>query len=431
MIAAMLTRDRPLKILIHGINFLPELTGIGKYTGEMAVWLARRGHQVRVVTAPPYYPSWQLGEGYRNRYAWQRPEANLTVVRCPVYIPAQPSGVRRMLHLASFAASSLPVVLGHAAWAPDAVLSIEPALFAAPVSLLGAFASGATSWLHIQDFEIDAAFDLGLLPSGGFLHDLALGFEQVVTRAFDRVSSISVRMTERAVGKGVPPGRVCLFPNWVDVHAIPAEPPSDTNSFRQKLGLAGKTVLLYSGNMGNKQGIEILPALAAALAKEENIHLLLCGEGAFRPEIERLTAGMRNITLLPLQPVARLSSLLNAADIHLLPQKSGMADLVMPSKLTGMLSSGRPVIATAEQGTQVAEVIGGRLDLEAAAEPCGLVVPSGDLDALTRAVRHLAADPFLRCRMGAAARRYAVEHLGQEEVLLRFEAELTRAAHGQ
>ncbi len=406
------------------------MTGIGKYTGELALWLARRGHQVRVVTAPPYYPAWQLGSGFRNQYAWQHREDNLTVIRCPIYIPRQPSGARRLLHLASFAVSSLPVVLGQAAWAPDAVLSVEPALFAAPVSLLGALAAGATSWLHIQDFEIDAAFDLGLLPAGGLLHDLALGFEGLVTRAFDRVSSISVRMTERALQKGVAPNRVCLFPNWVDVDAIPANAPSDANSFRQELGLGGKTVLLYSGNMGNKQGIEILPALAAALRDDETLCLLLCGEGAFRPEVESLTAGMRNVVLLPLQPIERLSDLLNAADVHLLPQKSGVADLVMPSKLTGMLSSGRPIVATAEQGAQVAGVIEGRPEFGGAGEPCGLVVPSGDLHALTHAVRQLAADPALRCRMGAAARRHAVRHLSQGEVLLRFEAELLRAVHG-
>jgi colanic acid biosynthesis glycosyl transferase WcaI len=162
------------------------------------------------------------------------------------------------------------------------------------------------------------------------------------------------------------------------------------------------------------------------VADDPSIHFLFCGDGAFRPTMESLVEGLPNVTLLPLQPVDALNDLLNCADIHLLPQRADAADLVMPSKLTGMLSSGRPAIVTAQAGTQVAAVISG-IPLAAnveAHEPCGVVVPAGDLDALVAAVRDLAVDPARRTRMGVAARRFAVEHMGKEKVLEQFERDL-------
>jgi colanic acid biosynthesis glycosyl transferase WcaI len=279
--------------------------------------------------------------------------------------------------------------------------------------LMVAAGAGAESWLHVQDFEVDAAFELGLLPAKGPVHALALWLEKSFTSAFSCVSSISAKMVERTQLKGVPVERAVLFPNWVDVEAIHPE-ETGTNSFRVELGLEGKILLLYSGNMGNKQGLELLAPLARFFEDDARVHFLFCGDGAFRPQLENLVSHMHNVTLLPLQPLERLNELLNAADIHLLPQRAGAADLVMPSKLTGMLSSGRPVIATADAGTQVAHVV----------EGCGLVVPAEDEDALHAAVSRLIEDEALRERLGQEARRYAVEHLGKEQVLLQLERDM-------
>jgi len=410
-----------VRILIYGLNYSPELTGIGKYTGEMASWLARRGHEVRVVTAPPYYPAWSIREDYRGKlYRTERKPGEPLVYRTPLYVPAKPSGLKRMVHLFSFMLGSLPVMLRQCFWKPDVVFTVEPTFFGAPVALFAARATGAVSWLHVQDFEIDAAFDLGLLPAHGPVHTLALGLEQAFTRAFCRVSSISHKMVERAEAKGVPSNRITLFPNWVDIDAVHPQDPAAPNSFRKQLGLDGKTILLYSGNMGAKQGLELLAPLAKSFEKDPRVHFLFCGDGAFRPTLESLVGNRPNVTLLPLQPLEQLNDLLNAADIHLLPQRAGAADLVMPSKLTGMLSSGRPVIATADAGTQVARVVQG----ESQEESSGLVVPAEDPQALHSAVERLIDDPVLRARLGANARRYAVQHLGRQQVLEQFERDV-------
>ena len=430
-----------MRILIFGLNYAPELTGIGKYTGEMACWLAARGHAVRVVTAPPYYPAWRIRDDYRGRgYLTEGggPAGDGVgeplVFRCPLYVPEQATGLKRVRHLASFALSALPVLLREAVNprgggpGPDVVWTVEPTFFGAPLALAAASLAQAPAWLHVQDFEVDAAFDLGLLPANGYVHAGAIGLESIFSRAFARVSSISVRMVERSLRKGVKPARIVLFPNWVDIERVRPEPVDAPNRFRTELGLQGKLVLLYSGNMGGKQGLELLPSLACAMADDPSIHFLFCGDGAFRPTMESLVGGMRNVTLLPLQPHESLNELLNCADIHLLPQRADAADLVMPSKLTGMLSSGRPAIVTAEAGTQVAAVVGGAsLGAAPQHDACGVVVPAGDLNALVGAVRDLAADPARRAALGKAARRYAEEHMGKDRVLQQFERDLLAA----
>jgi len=406
-----------LKILIYGLNYAPELTGVGKYTGEMATWLAARGHEVRVVTAPPYYPAWRIDERYRKpMYRVEHGEgaSGPRVYRCPLWVPARPSGLSRLLHLSSFAVSSIPVMAAQALWKPDIVFTIEPTFFAAPVALLSAALSGAASWLHVQDFEVDAAFDLGLLPPDGPVHSVAKGLERFFTGCFSRVSSISHKMVDRITARGHARADVVLFPNWGDIEMVRPAAPTAENSFRTEFGLGDKIVLLYSGNMGAKQGLDVLGPLTEFFSGNERVHFLLCGDGVYRHELERLVGNRPNVTMLPLQPMSRLNDLLNAADIHLLPQKRGAADLVMPSKLNGILASGRPVIAMADEGTQVAHVVAG----------CGLVVPAEDPAALCAATGRLIESAELRATLGLAAREYAVKYLSKDRVLRRFELDM-------
>lgn len=424
----------PLKILIYGVNYSPELTGIGKYSGEMAEWLRDRGHEVRVVTAPPYYPEWQV----RADYVWWhyrreshfrfplphssphadtvvRSQSRVDVFRCPLWVPRKPSGLKRLLHLASFAMSSFPVMLWQIFWRPDVVFVVEPPLFCAPPAWLLGRLAGAKVWLHVQDFEVDAAFDLGLLPVS-FRNAVGI-LERGLMRRFDRVSTISKRMQNRLSDKGVSIDKQVFFPNWVDTQSI--FPLAHPSPMRKELGLAPETtVLLYSGNMGEKQGLEIVIECARKLAEQQEIVFVLCGDGAAYPRLRKLSKGLQNILWLPLQPLERLNDLLNLADIHLLPQRGDAADLVMPSKLTGILASGRPVVATAVRGTQVAAV----------AEACGLVTRPENVEEFTNAVMELAGSREKRLQLGNAARDYAIRNLGREEVLAQFERNLVNCA---
>jgi len=162
----------------------------------------------------------------------------LRIYRCPLWVPRRPSGLKRLLHLASFALSSLPVMLRLAFWRPDVVWVVAPAFFCAPVAWLAARLCGARVWLHVQDYEVDAAFDLGLLK-GAWLKKVVLGVERWLMRRFDRVSTISSRMLDRALAKGVAPARALLFPNWADLGAI--APTQDQDSSCKVQGARDKT----------------------------------------------------------------------------------------------------------------------------------------------------------------------------------------------
>lgn len=404
-----------MKILLYGINFAPEPTGIGKYTGEMATWLAAAGHEVRVVTAPPYYPHWKIEPGYRTaNQKWEHRDG-VKIWRSPLWVPKKLNGGTRLLHLLSFAVGSLPALFGQVTWRPDVVFVVAPAMVCAPAGWLVAKLCGAKAWLHIQDFEVDAAFRLGLLQPG-WTQRVATAVERVLLNRFDRVSTISHRMMERLTSKGVSDRCKFFFPNWVDISAI--TPLREPSSYRAELGISNDTVVaLYSGSMAAKQGLHLLVEAARAMEKSTpRLLFVLCGDGVIKPSLERDCAGLSNVIFLPLQPSARLGDLLGLADIHLLPQSSQAADLVMPSKLTGMLASGRPVVTTANAGTELARVVAAR----------GAVVPPDDLKAFVDALQKLNDDDDLRTRLGKAARFYAEDCLARDRVLVQLEQGLNQ-----
>lgn len=227
-----------MKILVYGINYSPELTGIGKYTGEMVEWLAAQGHEVRVITAPPYYPQWQVGENY-SAWRYKREEGAATVWRCPLYVPKQPSTLKRLLHLGSFAASSFFPLMAQRRWKPDRIIGVVPTLFCTPGMRLLAKLSGARTVLHIQDYEVDAMLGLGLAGKGkgGKVAQLATAFERSGLHNVDNVSTISRSMMNKAIEKGVAAENVIFFPNWSEIARFQHVADADVDALRNQLGL--------------------------------------------------------------------------------------------------------------------------------------------------------------------------------------------------
>jgi colanic acid biosynthesis glycosyl transferase WcaI len=401
-----------MRILVYGIHFPPEPIGIGKFSGEMTTWLVKQGHEVRVVAAQPSYPGWRVMSGYAGGRYDRRNWEGALIWHCPVWIPRRPTGMKRVLHYLSVALSSAPIMLRQISWKPHIVLVVVPPLFCSPVALLAARLSGARSWLHVQDFEVSAAFETGLLRLPA-LRWIASWVERNLMRRFDCVSTISTKMLEGLRSRGVADERIIFFPNWVDTGAI--YPLTGGNPLRKELGISDRTVVaLYSGNMAGKQGLETLLEAARFLEGDDSLRFVMCGDGAARERLRQDYEGLSNVIWLPLQPAARLNELLNLADIHLLIQLAGVADLVMPSKLTGMLASARPVVATAKAGSQIAEVVA----------QCGIAVPPGDASALATAVRALGTDLERRQRLGKAGRDYAVRTIDLSSVLREFERAL-------
>ena len=320
-----------------------------------------------------------------------------------------PTGGRRLGHYASFAASSLPVMLAHAAWRPDVVLVVAPTLAVCPEALLTARLSGSRTWLHVQDYELDVALRLGLLPAGAARY--LRGVERALLRSFDVVSSITPEMLAVARQLGVEPGALHLLPNWAYLDEV--YPLARPSAYRAALGIRDdQRVVLYTGNLGRKQGAGLI-AEAAELAQRAGSRTLyvVAGHGADRAPLETAVAekGLANLRLLPLQQGRDFNELLNLADAHLIVQDAGVADLVMPSKLTNMLASGRPVVVTAADETGLASLVRGN--------DVGVVVPPGDAAALAGAVDALLSDAEEQARQGARARAYAQQHLDKDKLL--------------
>jgi colanic acid biosynthesis glycosyl transferase WcaI len=409
-----------MKILIHSLYFHPDQTGICKYSGEMAQWLAARGHRVEVVTGFPHYPQWKLAAPHRRTRFLTEQWSEVTVHRVPHYIPngGKVSALQRMLIDGTFFLGSLVkwIALFSRRDRFDVVISVCPPMFTGIPALLSGWLRRVPWIYHVQDFQVDAALRLKMLNIG-VLGKLLYALENFLMRRAGRVSSITDAMCRRAIAKGADAERTWLLPNWADVRGITPGPAD--NAFRRSLDLPPDSFLaIYAGAMGAKQGLDLVIEAADRLRGDLRFRFLMVGAG---PEWQRLKdsaeqRGLHSILFLPVQPLEVLGDLLRAADVHLVIQKAEAADLVMPSKLTNILAVGRPAIATASEGTALSDV------LEGAGTGC--VVSPDDVNALVAALQKLGIDPDHRARMGENARRYAEANLDQDAILLRFEQQL-------
>lgn len=407
----------PPSLLVIGLNYAPEPVGIGPYTAGMCEALVRSGHRVTALVGKPYYPQWKSDPAYAG--GWLEAEENgVRLVRCPHYVPQNPAGIRRFAHLISFAITAMiPAIRIARRERPELVFCVAPALLSLITAILAAWLCGVRLWVHIQDFEVEAAIATGLMRRDSLAARLALRVEQWLLGQCDRVSTISPQMVARLADKGVPRARQIELRNWADARFV--SDPAGAQDLRKAWGLEGRIVALYSGNIARKQGIEILVEAARHLKDRQDIAFVICGEGPNRAALAELASGLRNVQLNDLQPVERMGALLGMADLHLLPQIAGAADLVLPSKLTNMLGSGRPVIATADPGTA----------LHAEVDGCGLCIAPGDAGALAQAIAALADDAARRAQLGQAAARRCAERWQQDAILGRLTDQIRDLVH--
>jgi colanic acid biosynthesis glycosyl transferase WcaI len=367
-----------------------------------------------VVCGKPYYPAWKVDPAYAGGGIKRSVEDGVSVIRLPIYVPSNPDGRRRVLHHASFAARALPVVLVEGRkQRPDVVIGIAPSLVSLTAARAAARAYKAKLWIHVQDFEVEAAFATGLLSPAGRLAKPALAFEEWSLDA-DRISTISPQMCAKLIERGIAPAKVVEFRNWASIDLVrPLDRPS---VLRKEWGIERPYVALYSGNIANKQGIEIVIDAARLLKERDDLQFVICGEGANRARLEAQAADLDNVRFFDLQPMERLSELLGLATVHLLPQIAGAADLVLPSKLTNMLASGRPVLATAEQGTGLAQEV----------EGCGVITAPGDVAEFKSALVALLNAKSRRTTFGHQARLRAESRWSRQAILSDFSSRIQK-----
>ncbi|MDI1235350.1 MAG: WcaI family glycosyltransferase [bacterium] len=400
------------RILIIGINYSPELTGIGKYTGEMLEWLAENGYLCTVITSFPYYPNWKVQEPYSGRLFKKEIYKNgdIIVYRCPFYVPENPSGLKRMIHEASFFASSffqiIPLLFKQK---NQHIFCIAPPFHLGFLALFYKFFKGGKINYHIQDLQIEAARDLKVVNSN-FIFNILFGMEKFILKRVDSISSISVGMRKKISDKTA---RVILnFPNWVDTNKF--FPISDKDKIKTIWGYKhSDKIVLYSGSIGEKQGLEALIDIAIQCLNHTDINFIICGNGPNRQNLENLaiSKGASNLKFMPLQSNEKFNEFLNLADIHLVLQKSEASDLVMPSKLTTILASGGLVIATAIEGTSLFnEIFDNKM---------GIVIPPEDNLKLKEAILQACNQDYSEIQ--ANAKRYANQFLNMNSILSQME----------
>jgi colanic acid biosynthesis glycosyl transferase WcaI len=400
------------RLLLIGGNFAPEPTGIGKYSGEMIQWLADNGYDCTVVTSYPYYPQWKVQAPYvKNRY-WYKKEVKgkITVYRCPQYTPAHPSGKKRIFMDTSFLLSALLKLIQVLTVRKfDVVMVVAPPFHLGLLGVLYKKIRGAKLVYHIQDLQIEAARDLGMIRSDTLIKYL-FRLEKYILSKADIISSISEGMIRKIHAKT---GRdVLLFPNWVDVKLF--YPLENKALLKTDFGFdAADKVILYSGAIGEKQGLEAILHTAATL---KELKFLICGSGPYKEKLSKmaLALDLHNVIFFPLQPFERFNHFLNMADVHLVIQKANAGDLVMPSKLTTIMAVGGLAVITANAGTSLCEVV--------QQQNIGMLVAAEDQPALNESIR--AAVYSEAGHITRNAREYALNYLAIDKIMVRFERSL-------
>lgn len=404
-----------MKLLVFAINYYPEKVGIGKYNTDMCEWLASKGLRVDVITAMPYYPNWTIDDGYKNKMWFKEKINDVNVYRCPLYVPKKVTGLKRILHEISFLLSALIF------WIPsffrkyDYIICIYPPLIAGLFPVIHKILNKTRIILHIQDLQVDAAKELNIIKSKSLI-SLLFRIEEILLKTADIVSTISSGMMEKIIKKGVPTVKLKLFPNWVDTELM--SPNNQLSQDRRKfLGFRNDDkIILYSGNIGEKQGLDTLLKVAKKYEEKnrEDIKFLIVGNGVFKEKLILIKKkfALRNVYFYDLVPLNELPSQLNMADLHIILQKKGATDLVMPSKLTGILSCGGVPLVSSEKDSYLRKLIEEN-DIGFTSEP-------EDVDSLFESLNIALENKEILKAKSINARNFALETLKKSTILSDF-----------
>jgi len=405
------------KILLISHNYAPEPTGIGKVNGEMINWLAANGFDCTVITTYPYYPYWKVQKPYKN--LWFKKEVvkqgedsiPIKIYRCPSYVPSNPTGKKRIFQDFTFWTSMIWQVFKQIILRKkyDLIISIAPPFHLAYLGLMLRSLNGGKLLYHIQDLQIDAAQDLNMLSSKK-LFDYIYKIEKSILVKADYVGGISRGMIQKIKAKVE--REVIYFPNWVDTVSF--------HYLNNRIALKGQwgyteedIIFLYSGAIGEKQGLEIILSAARELVSHKEIKFIICGSGPYKEQLMLIAEKEQliNIKFFPVQDKELFNEFLNMADYHLVLQKGNASDLVMPSKLATILAVGGVSIVTTSPGTSLYQLIKD-YDL-------GYIVEPENCQLLSKLILEIKSNDCY-ARKSENARQYATLHLNIDNVMHEF-----------
>lgn len=356
--------------------------------------LAERGHRIEVITTFPWYREHAIEPGYAGKVMRKEDTPWGRVTRLhPFPSPDKRQIVRRGLSFVGF--SALATLVGRRREKADAVLAVSPPLTLGVAGARIARARRAAYVLNIQDVFPDVVIELGMLTNQRLI-GAARMLEKDCYRRADAITVLSEDLKDNVAAKLGSSEKVHVIPNFVDTDRI--VPGDRENRYREEFGLADKRVVMYAGNVGLSQSLELVLDAASALTHEPDVVFVINGAGARRAELERMARGMSNVRFVDLQPQERLPEVLGAADMHVVALKKGLGRSSVPSKAYSILAAGRPVVASVDEGSSVARLI--------ADAGAGIVVPPEDPESFTKAVRRLLDDPDEASAMGLSGRRF-------------------------
>jgi glycosyltransferase involved in cell wall biosynthesis len=401
-------------VLFANRFYAPDLSATSQMLTDLAEGLARSGVEVSVVCSRQLYedpraalPAHEVIRGVR---VWR--------VRTARFGRGHLGG--RALDYATFYLAATAALLRHARDCDVLVVKTDPPL----LSFIGAFVArrrrvACINWL--QDVFPEIASRLSLSPLPRLLELRLASWRDRSLSAADANVVLGTRMRDYLAGRGVPLERISVGENWADEDTISRFPVA-MSALRQRLELADKFVVAYSGNLGRVHDIDTLLTAAQALRDDLGTVFLLTGGGANMRALESAARqqGLAQMHFLPYQPRAQLADSLAAGDVHLVTLLPQLEGLIVPSKLYGILAVGRPVIFIGDPTGELAQLI--------ADSRIGFAVGCGDGASLCRALRSLRDDPKERERMGARARALFEERYTLARALARWHSLLANAA---
>ena len=379
-----------LKVLLLGLNYAPEPTGIAPYTTATARFLAEAGHDVHVVTGLPHYPYWKVADGYRGPRMHET-DGQVRVTRVWHPVPAVPTGRSRITAELAFAM--------HAAAAggrrPDVVLAVSPALLTVAAALRWRLPGRTAVGAVVQDLYSRAVAEAGVLGGRGARSVRQL--ERRLLGGCDGVVAIHDTFADSLAGIGVDRDKVSVIRNWT--HTRPCD--GDPRAFRRSMGWGDdETIALHAGNMGAKQGLEnVVEAARLADARRLPLRFVLLGAGNQRADLERRAVGIERLQFLDPLPTGPFETALAAADMLVLNERPEVAEMCVPSKLTSYFAAGRAVVAATSSRSATT--------LEVAASGGGVCVAPGEPGTLLEAASSVGANPAGAMEMGERGAEYA------------------------
>ncbi|MGH7264420.1 MAG: glycosyltransferase family 4 protein [Candidatus Rokuibacteriota bacterium] len=400
-----------MKLSILNFYYAPDFSADVPILSGLVDGLAARGHEVRVIAAAPHRQGGRVWPEYRGRPFWREEAGRVRVERTWVYSRPDMSMRGRAWNYLSYSMLAVPAALRGPR--PDLLFVPTPPPNMGLTGMLAAFARRVPFVLNVQDMYPDVAVRAGVLRAGRVVSAFQR-MENAVYRRAARVTVVSEGFRRNLRAKGVAESKLAVIPNFVDTDLIRPLPP-DT-SLRRDLGLGDRTVVLYAGSLGHPQGLDRVLEAAALLRDRGDLVFLFVGDGSRKTELEALARewSLPNVRFLPPRPWEEVPQVLATGDISLVPLRKGFGLETVPSKLYGIMASGRPVITSVDRGCDtwmLAETAG-----------CGLGVSPEDSRELAVAIARLADDPTLARRLGDAGRTYAVEHFSRARVVDRYEA---------